>query len=99
MISVFLKVSFLWFVFLRAAYLKGNFSNGGQNSRGQNPRGHNSGNILPLRQNSRVHFHAGWTEPTIFFHLLFIEFILFKIVKYVGIVFFFTFNFQEIYSI
>ena len=54
---------------------------------GQNPREHNPGQIWQLGQRPRVHFQDGGHNPRYFLHLLFMEFILFKIVKYAGITF------------
>ena len=52
---------------------------------GQNTRGQNPGKIWPLGQNPGVDFQRGGQNPRHFLHLLFMEFILFKIVKSVDI--------------
>ena len=57
----------------------------GQNTGGQNPGGQNPGKIWPLGQNPRVDFQRGGQNPRHFLHLLFMKFILFKIVKSVDI--------------
>ena len=65
----------------------------GQNPRGQNLGRQNPRKIWPLGQKNPSLFSGGWTEPQAFKHLLFMDIVLFKIVKSVGITFF-TFMFH-----